>query len=110
MAMNSEKLNNIFQLIPDNLDSEIVETIVQSKNIRLERIISKGHSSPASGWYDQSQSEWVIVLQGEAIITVENDQDYHLFSGSYLNIPAHTRHKVKWTKPKIETLWLAVHY
>jgi cupin 2 domain-containing protein len=108
--MNVEKLSNIFQSIPDNLDSEIIETIVQSKTVKVERIISKGHSSPATSWYNQPQSEWVIVLQGEAIITVENDRDYTLVSGSFLNLPAHTRHKVKWTKPDIETVWLAVHY
>ena len=76
----------------------------------MERIISKGHISPATGWYDQSQAEWVIVLQGEAIITFENNKEYHLVVGSYLNIPAHTKHKVKWTIPETETIWLAVHY
>ena len=29
---------------------------------------------------------------------------------SYLNIPAHTKHKVKWTSSTVETVWLTVHY
>ena len=51
-----------------------------------------------------------MILQGEAIICVEDDRDYHLEAGSYLNIPAHTRHRVKWTSPETETIWLAIHY
>jgi len=30
--------------------------------------------------------------------------------GDYLLIPAHKRHRVEWTKPDIETLWLAIHF
>ena len=103
-------VDNIFELLPQDLDTEVIESIVQSENIKVERIVSKGHASPASGWYDQAQSEWVIVLQGEAVITVEDGNEIHLIAGSYLNIPAHTRHRVKWTKPEIETIWLAVYY
>jgi len=102
--------DNVFELLPEDLDTEVVESIVNSKNVKVERIISKGHTSPAKGWYDQSQAEWVIVLQGEAIIIFENDKEYHLVVGSYLNIPVRTKHKVKWTKPETETIWLAVHY
>ena len=104
------KLNNIFELLPNDLETEVFENIIQNGSIQVERIISKGHASPTAKWYDQAQSEWVMILQGEAILTVENDDDYHLVSGSYLNIPAHTRHRVKWTTPDIETIWLAVHY
>jgi hypothetical protein len=31
--------------------------------VRIERIISHGHASPADFWYDQPQHEWVIVLR-----------------------------------------------
>ena len=107
--MNS-KLNNIFDLLPVTLDAEVVENIIQTGNIKIERIVSKGHSSSPSEWYDQAMSEWVIVLQGEAIITMENEEDFHLVSGSFLNIPAHSRHRVKWTTSEVETIWLAIHY
>lgn len=104
------ELKNIFELLPANSDTEKFENILENGSIKVERIISKGHTSPATDWYDQDQSEWVMILQGEAIISVEDDRDYHLVSGSYLNIPAHTRHRVKWTMPEIETIWLAIHY
>ena len=104
------QLKNIFESIPDNLDEEIFELLVQSENVKIERIISRGHRSPESGWYDQEQNEWVIVLKGEAIISFENGEEVNLKAGSHINIPAHKRHKVSWTTPEAETIWLAIHY
>jgi cupin 2 domain-containing protein len=102
--------NNIFELIPTNIDKEFVETLIQQGDMKIERIVSTGQSSPEFGWYDQPLAEWVMVLSGEAIIVFEDGEDCHLVAGSYLNIPAHTKHKVKWTSPMVETVWLAVHY
>lgn len=104
------ELRNIFESIPDNLNEEIFENLVQSKDIKIERIISKGHTSPESGWHDQEQNEWVIILKGEAIISFEAEKEIILGAGNYINIPAHTKHKVSWTNPKTETIWLAIHY
>ncbi len=101
---------NIFGSIPDDLDKELFEQIVQAHGVRIERIISRGHRSPGSGWYDQELSEWVIVLKGGAVIEFAGGVTTRLEPGDYLNIPAHTRHKVSWTDPEAETVWLAVHY
>jgi len=102
--------NNIFSSIPRRLDQELVEKLVENKDVCIERIISKGHTSPASGWYDQPKNEWVIVLKGEAIISFENESELRLSAGSYIDIAAHKKHRVSWTDPDIETIWLAVHY
>ncbi len=104
------KAANIFDGIPEQLDDEIIHTLLQKGDLTIERIVSKGHVSPASGWYDQAQDEWVMVLQGSAIITFEDAAEIELNIGDHLNIPAHCKHKVSWTDPKIETIWLAVHY
>jgi cupin 2 domain-containing protein len=104
------ELGNIFESIPKNLDEEIFENLLQSKDIRIERIISKGHSSPVSGWYDQELNEWVIILKGGAIISFETVKEIILGVGDYINIPAHAKHKVSWTNPEMETIWLAIHY
>lgn len=104
------ELKNIFESIPDNLDKEISEKLIQNKDIKIERIISKGHTSPESGWYDQAQNEWVIILKGEAIISFETEEEVILGVGHYINIPAKTKHKVSWTNPETETIWLAIHY
>lgn len=104
------KMANIFESIPDQLDQEFFDVLTEKDNVRIERIISKGHTSPKTGWYDQQQDEWVIVLKGAAIIVFEDGQEVQLGVGNHLNIPAHTRHKVKWTQADVETVWLAVHY
>jgi cupin 2 domain-containing protein len=103
-------IGNIFEAIPAEINQEIFSELVQSDKVKIQRIISKGQTSPESGWYDQAENEWVIVLKGEATILFENGDDVHLVSGSYLTIPANTKHKVTWTVPDQETIWLAVHY
>ena len=101
---------NIFTHIPDQLPEELIECIFKRNNIGMERIISKGHITAAGQWYDQDWDEWVMLLQGEAIVLYEKDhQRFHLMAGDYLMIPAHTRHRVEWTLPDFHTLWLAVH-
>lgn len=104
------EIKNIFESIPDDLDEEAFETLAQSKNVQIERIISKGHTSPESDWYDQERNEWILVLKGEAVISFENEKEITLTAGSHVEIPAHRKHKVCWTDPKTETIWLAVHY
>ena len=107
MAFDS---GNLFESIPQQLSEEIFSDLLRGENVRIERIVSKGHSSPASGWYDQADNEWVAVLKGAARIAFENGEEVELTSGCYLTIPAHTKHKVTWTTPDTETVWLAVHY
>lgn len=103
-------MNNIFSDIPNNIQYELFERLIDNDKIKIERIVSKGHSSPETGWYDQDTNEWVIVLQGEAIILFSDESEVILKNGDYINIAAHKKHKVKWTDPAIETIWLAVHY
>lgn len=101
---------NIFKNIPDRLPEELIESIFKRDNIQIERIISKGHITPAGQWYDQDWDEWVMLLQGQATLLYEKDnQVFHLNAGDYLLIPAHTKHRVEWTPPGLNTLWLAVH-
>ena len=104
------KARNIFEAIPDHLDEEIFETLAGSDRVRIERIVSRGQNSPKSGWYDQEGNEWVIVLKGEAILSFEEETAVHLHEGDFINIPSHKRHRVDWTAPDGETIWLAVHY
>ena len=104
------KIGNLFEAIPEKLSEEVFSELVRADNVRIERIVSKGHASPSSGWYNQADNEWVAVLKGAARIAFENGEEVELTSGSYLTIPAHTKHKVTWTTPDTETVWLAVHY
>jgi cupin 2 domain-containing protein len=103
--------DNIFSDIPDNIPEEIFETIISSKKISIERIISKGQSSAKGFWYDQEKNEWVILLKGAARIRFDNrEEPIHLKPGDHIHIPAHCRHRVEWTDPDCTTIWIAVFY
>lgn len=103
-------VNNIFANLPDKLEHEAFKDILTAAAVRIERIVSKGHTSPAEGWYDQEKNEWVMVLEGAAVILFKGGKEVVLHKGDYVNIPSRTRHKVTWTDPENETIWLAVHY
>lgn len=46
------RANNIHSGIPNNIPEELFETLINSKNIKIERIVSKGHKTPKGQWYD----------------------------------------------------------
>lgn len=48
---------NIFSDIPGNMENEAFELLAQNHAVVIERIISKGHKSPESGWHDQEKNE-----------------------------------------------------
>jgi len=97
--------------IPVELPEEIFDTICLSDNVKIERIVSRGHASPEGFWYDQERSEFILIVQGSAGLKLENERDIVVLkTGDYLNIGAHVKHRVEWTDSTCETIWLAVHY
>ena len=102
-------VENIFSNIPEAIPDELFHTLLSKKQIKIERIVSKGHSSDLDNWYDQTQDEWIIVLEGQAILQFESPSSFvDLKKGDYLMIPAHEKHRVHWTDPNHNTIWLAV--
>ena len=101
---------NILASLPAALDTEVFSELLRDKNIRIERIVSKGHGSPAAGWYDQEDNEWVLVLEGAGTILFADSRQVTLRKGDFLHIPAREKHRVTWTDPDRLTIWLAVHY
>lgn len=104
------KTQNIFQNIPQNLPEELFEDILKRDNFKIERIVSDGHTSPKKGWYNSTQNEWVIVLQGEAILSFEKELHVELQKGDYYNILAGQKHRVSYTSESEKTIWLAIYY
>lgn len=104
-------MNNLFAGLPADRQVELIEVLAQSPSTRIERIVSHGQKSADGFWYDQSEDEWVVVLQGEATLRLEG-QSYlhHLRKGDYLLIPAHVRHRVESTSSNPGTIWLAVFF
>ncbi len=106
-----EHAQNLFAGLPPQLPSEVVQTLLSAPAVRIERIISHGHTSPEGFWYDQDQHEWVVVLHGTARLKFDGDElPIEMRPGDFVNIPAHTKHRVEWTTPDEPTIWLAVHY
>jgi len=104
-------MQNIFDHLPHApLTEELFEILANGHEFNMSRIISTGQVSPQSGWYDQDTHEWVILLKGAAIITFEDGREIHFAPGDYLMIPAHDKHRVSWTKPDRQSVWLAIYY
>lgn len=101
---------NLLQDLPEDMQDEVFETLIKTKDIRLERIVSKGHVTPEGEWYDQHQHEWVTILSGWARLVFAEDDDVLLQPGDHLIIPPHKLHRVAETDGSRETVWLALHY
>jgi cupin 2 domain-containing protein len=102
--------DNIFNNIPAIIPEELFENLIDRESLKIERIISYGHNTPIGEWYDQSWDEWVLLLQGAAILAYEDGTKVKLQAGDYVLIPAQTRHRVEWTQPEAKTIWLAIHF
>jgi len=104
-----DDVSNIFADLPQQLSKEVVQTLIQAADVRIERIISHGHASAPDFWYDQPQHEWVIVLKGAARLQFE-DGMVEMMPGDFINIAAFKKHRVDWTTPDEQTIWLGVRY
>lgn len=101
---------NIFSNIPTEIPNEIFTNIINTEKLKVERIVSKGQTSPDTGWYDQTENEWVIVLSGYGVIEYLNGDTVMLKQGDYLHIKAHEKHRVIATSTDEVTVWLAIFY
>lgn len=102
------EIRNIYQLSQEPLKKEIFE-VLASGDVKIERIISTGQTTPIGQWYDQDTDEWVILLQGEAKLLFEDLAEIELKKGNYMLIKAHERHKVTYTSTEPPCIWLAVY-
>jgi len=105
-----EPRKNLLSALPADLGAEVFEEVLRAESVRIERIVSRGHTSPESGWYDQDEHEWVLVLEGAAVLAFDDGSEVRLGPGDHVNLPAHRRHRVAWTAPEKATVWLAVFY
>jgi len=98
---------NIFEMPNLPMTEELTTILAENKNVRIERIISTGQ---VSDWYDQNETEFVILLDGNAIIEFENDNIVEMSKGDTLLIKPHERHKVSYTSSNPPCVWLCVFY
>jgi cupin 2 domain-containing protein len=103
-------VQNLFAGIPPEMTEEVLQEILRTETFRIERIVSRGQTSPPDFWYDQETDEWVLLVSGNATLRFADGGKIDLKPGDYLFIPRHMRHRVERTEPEEETVWLAVHY
>jgi cupin 2 domain-containing protein len=107
---HNQRMENLFLDIPGTLPAELLETLIETGSVRIERIVSRGHVTPAGQWYDQERNEWVALLRGAARLAFADGREVTMAAGDWLEIPRRQRHRVAWTDPGQDTVWLAVHY
>ncbi len=90
-------------------DREIVDLLLDRPGARIERIVSKGQTTPPGQWYDQPWDEWVALLAGRATLRLDDGSLIELAPGDWLLILAHVRHRVEATSADPPCVWLAVH-
>ena len=96
--------SNLFADAAPPNQGERFETLLQHRNLVVERIVSSQHVTPTD--YQQPQDEWVVLLQGRATLTVA-EKRVELQAGDYLFLPAGVAHRVEQVSQG--AVWLAVH-
>ena len=52
----------------------------------------------------------MVIIQGKGVLEFENGDRMDMEVGDFAAIPAHRKHRVAWTDPDTETIWLAIFY
>lgn len=103
-------MGNLFERPNPLPEQEEFTALLETPALRLERILSSGQTTPPGEWYDQPQAEWVILLQGEAVLSYDDGTCLRLQPGDYVLIPPHRRHRVDYTSTAPPCVWLALHF
>ncbi len=101
---------NILSELPDASAEEVFQPLWEQSGVLIERIVSRGQRSAPDTWYEQDRHEWVLLLKGAAKLCWEDGSETALKQGDYLAIPALKKHRVEWTDPNQDTIWLAIHF
>lgn len=99
---------NLLSDLPAPAPDEHFQPLLKHGSGRVERIVSHGQASEA--WYDQKDTEFVVVLKGEGVLEIEGEEKHRtLAEGDWIVLPARCRHRVVGTSAVGPTVWLAVH-
>lgn len=95
---------NLYEYEPPQR-GERFDRLFMKDGIEVVRIVSTSIDAPKS--FCDERDEWVVLLQGEAIVKI-NDQEIKMVAGDTLYIPAHTPHQLLSVSKG--ALWLAFHF
>lgn len=107
--MTGLQAGRLFADIPAQLAAERFDALYAGAGVRIERIVSRGQTTPDGEWYDQPGDEWVVLLAGSAELGFADGTRRALVPGDWLLLPAHCRHRVTATSREPAAVWLAVH-
>ena len=98
---------NIFDLPALPMPEELLTVLAEQGNVRIERIVSTGQTSD---WYDQRDTEFVFLIQGDAVIEYEDSKTITMSKGDTLLIKPHERHRLSFTSSDPPCIWLCVFF
>ena len=99
---------NIFEIekLPGIKEDEIIDILKENEDVKIERIISTGQ---VSDWMIQERKEYVVLLQGNAIIEF-NDKKVEMKAGDTLFIEKQERPRVSYTSESPCCIWFCIHF
>jgi cupin 2 domain-containing protein len=99
----------VHKLFPHHEESrdEVIRELVSGGEFRLEHIVSHAAASEPGSWYDQEESEWVVLIAGTATLEFEVGL-VDLQAGEAILIPPRCRHRVAGTSA--DATWIALHF
>lgn len=104
-------MKNLFSILDEyrlpDAPEQFEKILDGPQGLLVERIISHGHVTPEGQWYDQIRDEWVVVIEGDAVLGYEDGSEISLAQGDSVFIPRHVRHRVLHTSSPC--IWLAIH-
>ena len=90
-------ITNLFDDLPTDSAREQFLTLTQSGRVRIERIVSAGHTTEPGEWYDQPDHEWVMVLRGSARLRFESEPTERIMqAGDFVSNRIRSQAVVSW--------------
>jgi cupin 2 domain-containing protein len=78
--------------------------VAQISGVLIEQILSGALPAPVA--FDQPEDEWVVLLNGDAVLEIAGEP-VALTTGDWVLLPARLPHRLIETRPG--TTWLALH-
>ena len=92
---------NLFDDIPARADGENFTELLSREDVRVERIVSTGQSTPPDKPHRQGHDEWVLILAGSAGLRIEGEGERSLRAGDYGLIEK--VHRSHWVSERLGT-------
>ncbi|MCA3360271.1 MAG: hypothetical protein ING02_19985 [Roseomonas sp.] len=105
--MTLPRFGSLLEGASPSAGTESFMELARAGGARVERIAS--HAVTYGDWYEQAWPEFVLLVAGSATLEFADGSTRNLKPSDWTFLPAHCRHRVIWSDPAGETLWLAVH-